>query len=702
MQPLLERTETSWRIDRSIPVIPSHLVITGRIQMNTSLVGDDEWLLECAIAKPGKSYQSRIRFASIDDIDERELIREVLFLSLNHELRDNARGGLSVLKPGSLIVASNNTRSFLRDVRDAGLQLHDIDQPWLDQWLSGKRHLAPATLVHLILCIRRLALFAPLMSFRGMNIIPWRNRAATRVAGYRGSQENLTPRIPEAISAPALRWAMFYVDHGIDDLVARRQIAAIDVGTQRQRVSIKASDDRLRDYLEGLAASGSKVPVSTDGQPSWPEMSKASGLGIGVLKARVALIQDASLRLGTERPGASSGWAIMPGTQANWRSHLPSFSSRFTFIPAMGACFLVIGLLSGMRGEEVAALKRGCLKIVCDGLGRITRYELVGRIFKGRDNVDGVEHRWTVIEPVARAVSAVIRLQDSIDKINNPGRTPQDEDPLFIPVVSHGRENERFTAQQATTYLNYFVRECRRLTDDIIMAGPAEPDRVAALYQIPDDNGQPWRWQSRQLRRTLAWYIASQPFGVIAGMLQYGHASVLMFEGYAGNSASGFQSEIEEERRLARLGDVVQMYDDWKAGNSPGGPMRSKLVAEFATVRQEIGDLPGSVVDNRRREKMLSNTAVTLHPGFINDCFFYADHALCVKAAGADAQPAFARCQPGRCPNSVVAKRHIPALQSCLTDAEHMKKDKNISPIQRHAIEAQINNYQLLLTQVDQ
>lgn len=127
MQPLLERTETSWRIDRSVPVIPSHLVITGRIQMNTSLVGDDEWLLECAIAKPGKSYQNRIRFASIDDIDERELIREVLFLSLNHELRDNARGGLSVLKPGSLIVASNNTRSFLRDVRDAGLQLHDID-----------------------------------------------------------------------------------------------------------------------------------------------------------------------------------------------------------------------------------------------------------------------------------------------------------------------------------------------------------------------------------------------------------------------------------------------------------------------------------------------------------------------------------------------------------------------------------------------
>jgi hypothetical protein len=41
------------------------------------------------------------------------------------------------------------------------------------------------------------------------------------------------------------------------------------------------------------------------------------------------------------------------------------------------------------------------------------------------------------------------------------------------------------------------------------------------------------------------------------------------------------------------------------------------------------------------------------------------------------------------------------ALQSCIADAETMKNGKNISPIQKHAIEAQIDIYRQLLEQVE-
>ncbi|MFT6569821.1 MAG: hypothetical protein ACJAWY_001530 [Sphingomonas echinoides] len=701
VRPLLERTEASWRIDRSALVIPPHMVVSGRAEQNVSLVGDDEWLLECAIARPAKGHESRIRFYRIADIDERELIREYLFLSLHYEPRDEVRCRLGTLKPGSLMHMSIIARQFLREVRETGLQLHEIDQPWLDHWLSKKRHLTPATLVYKIVGIRRLALYAPLMSFRGLEITPWGNRTATRVAGYRRGGENVTPRVPEAITAPALRWAMFYVDYGIDDIIARRDIAAVDMEARRQRVSPKVSDQRLRAYLDALDTAGSGVPVTPQAQPAWPEICKASGLGVAVLKARSTVIEEAMLRLGTERPGASSRWTSMPGTNVAWRSHLPSFSSRYAFIPGMAACYLVIGLLSGMRGEEVAALRRGCLRLIRDEHARIVRYELVGRIFKGRDNVDGAEHHWTVVEPVARAVSAAIRLQDHLRRVIDAGSSPKDDDPLFMTVQTKGVGNERLTANQSTKYLNYFVKECSKLANEMVAMAPDEAGPITALYHIPDHDGEPWRWQTRQLRRTLAWYIASQPFGVIAGMLQYGHASAIMFEGYAGTSASGFRSEIEEERRLAQLGDIVEMYEDWKAGIDPGGPMRSKLVADFTRIRNKIGDLPGAVVGDRRHAKMLSNTAVTLHPGFINDCFFYADHALCLKVKGADAQPAFTKCQPSRCPNSVVAKRHVPALRSCIADAESMKSGKNVSPIQKHAIEAQLDIYRQLLEQVE-
>ena len=139
MRRVLERAEASWRIDRSALVIPPQMVVSGREQQNISLVGDDKWLLECAIARPTKAHEACICFGRIADADERELIREYLFLSLNYDSRDNVRGRLGVLKPGSLMQVGNIIRHFLQEVREAGLRLHEIDQPWLDQWLSAKR-----------------------------------------------------------------------------------------------------------------------------------------------------------------------------------------------------------------------------------------------------------------------------------------------------------------------------------------------------------------------------------------------------------------------------------------------------------------------------------------------------------------------------------------------------------------------------------
>ena len=57
------------------------------------------------------------------------------------------------------------------------------------------------------------------------------------------------------------------------------------------------------------------------------------------------------------------------------------------------------------------------------------------------------------------------------------------------------------------------------------------------------------------VRRTIAWHIANRPFGTIAGMIQYKHASVAAFEGYAGSSRSGFwttsrTNSASGERRL--------------------------------------------------------------------------------------------------------------------------------------------------------
>ncbi|GLT02851.1 hypothetical protein GCM10007897_42760 [Sphingobium jiangsuense] len=699
----LAKVGAGWRLDRNLKVVPPHLVIPGREAENMSRVGDDEWNLGCCFARPAESCDQRIKFTLSTDPDERELIREYLFLALNggHESRS---GNMKPLRPGSLRYTELLIRNVLRDVRTSGIALHDVDQPWLDGWLANLRHLSPTSLVHRIMCIRRLAHYAPMLSFRTIEVTPWGSRSAARVAGYRkGRDENVTRRIPEEISAPALRWAMFYVDHGVDDLITRHRVTSIPIDGPRKRTTIKESDRLLEGYLDRLGEAGGRVPVHENGEPEWAEISRGCGLRKSVLIARQDKIFRAMQVCGTERAGAAQRWTTLPGTSTPWRTYLSSQHVRIAFFPALAACYLVIGLLSGMRSEEIATLARGCLRTIRDANGRHVRYEISGYVLKGRRDAGGARHRWVVVEPVARAIAAAIRLQDHMHDQRSPGERLGDDDPLFTPASIRSPGTSGLTSTKAKRYLNLFADECRRLVEEMVAtASNSEARSIQSLYLIPDDGeAGAWHWTTRQLRRTLAWYIASQPFGVVAGMLQYGHASIAMFEGYAGSSESGFRAEIEEERRLAQLGDIVEIYEDWKVGIGPGGPMRTKLVAEFMRVRDQLGDLPGSVVSERRRQKMLANTAVTLHPGYINDCFFYADHALCLRGSEPGTAPAFARCQPSKCPNSVIAKRHAPALHACIADAEEMKIGVVLSPIQRHAIDAQIDLYRQLVEQVE-
>ncbi|MFG3053160.1 hypothetical protein ACGFZP_19705 [Kitasatospora sp. NPDC048239] len=91
---------------------------------------------------------------------------------------------------------------------------------------------------------------------------------------------------------------------------------------------------------------------------------------------------------------------------------------------------------------------------------------------------------------------------------------------------------------------------------------------------------------SADRRRTLAWFIARRPGGVIAGALQYRHLRVQMFEGYAGNSSSGFRDEVESEEAIARgekLGDLI--IKAALAGQSFVGPDEIDQATRLATTQ---------------------------------------------------------------------------------------------------------------------
>ncbi len=165
------------------------------------------------------------------------------------------------------------------------------------------------------------------------------------------------------------------------------------------------------------------------------------------------------------------------------------------------------------------------------------------------------------------------------------------------------------------------------------------PDEPGIEGETGGEEGLPWAFNTRQFRRTLAWHIAHQPFGVVAGAKQYKHAQVALFEGYAGTSASGFAAEVAAEEAVALLDYAEELYRDWNDGGRAGGGAAQRVAAEFERIRREMGDLPGVVASPARLRTMLQHLTKVLHPGILNDCFYQPATAVCRKRAQALGRP---------------------------------------------------------------
>jgi hypothetical protein len=163
-----------------------------------------------------------------------------------------------------------------------------------------------------------------------------------------------------------------------------------------------------------------------------------------------------------------------------------------------------------------------------------------------------------------------------------------------------------------------------------------------------------------------------------------------MFEGYAGSIPSGFRREVEQERALGQLDDVVEHYEEAiRRGVPPTGPASARLRSEFARIREELGDFPGHVVDAQRLRAMLAHLGRALHVGLLADCFFDPDTALCLDREGATpdrSAPVLCHCRPDRCPNACITRRHLAPWQMSIAEGEEMLHTKRLSSLQRQII----------------
>ena len=221
--------------------------------------------------------------------------------------------------------------------------------------------------------------------------------------------------------------------------------------------------------------------------------------------------------------------------------------------------------------------------------------------------------------------------------------------------------------------------------------------RSAHTTRCPTSTANPGRSRPAGFRRTIAWHIAHQPFGVVAGKIQYKHAQVAIFEGYAGTSASGFPAEIEDQRRLGAPGVVPRPLRGFQGrGRHHAAPGRAvhpypQRARRLPRPRRRYRPAPGHA--RQRGPHLLS--------GVLNDCYFDPANALCLRhlrEAGKPAdQPVLNHCQPALCRNSCVTAEHAPAIRTVISGNRELLSIQKLSAPQRTALQQHIGAMESML-----
>jgi len=198
------------------------------------------------------------------------------------------------------------------------------------------------------------------------------------------------------------------------------------------------------------------------------------------------------------------------------------------------------------------------------------------------------------------------------------------------------------------------------------------------------------RPSTSQFRRTLAWFIARQPGGVIAGSMAYRHHRVQMFEGYAGTSASGFRAEVEAEDAIARgeqLCDLVTSH-----GQHPlTGPAAGEAEARLADLQRHVTFDGKAITDARRLRRIMDRHDPRIYPGQHVTCVYNPDRALCRRGGDATG-PSLPDCQPLACRNVVLTSGNIAALTLHRAQLEQaLERGSVIAPYVRHRLEGQLS-----------
>ncbi|MFF8592885.1 hypothetical protein ACF061_15855 [Streptomyces sp. NPDC015220] len=658
-------------------------------------LGDDVWDLRPFL--PRTTRRGRVNFLVFDEGLQRRTAQQYAFAVLR-ETPGNQRWPV---KPTTLPQEIHTLRRVWANLRTVGIErLQDVRREHLEALLPLMRRSGPNMVEDQVTTLKRLAEFGPFLSYDRLTLRPWPYRTARQISGLANHHENSTPRIPEEIMRPFLAAAVFYVRYASGDILAARDdLARMAETTKAEPVPAPFGRDgsptraKIERFIAHRRAEGRGLPalplerVHTvpgatviDGVVQAPNLAMIRHLtGTRHLHHLRHLLTEAGNELGWEQGGLPTPRTPWPATGRPWRAEFSPTSVNAETVHLRVACWIVIAYLSGMRDMEVRELGRDCAIKEIGADGR-TRYKIRGRVYKNR-KMSGDEADWVVLDIVHEAVEVLKLINDDPTHLFGY-RLPSD----YVLLSNMPRRLKNFrdhlNALFSTPEESYIPALA---AEDLGLNTESEPANSDESDEEQNEDPLAWAFDTRQFRRTLAWHIANQPFGVVAGTRQYKHASHAIFEGYAGTSASGFADEVAADKAVALLDYVEDLYHDWNEGGRSASGAVKRVEAEFDRIRAELGDLPGAVASPERLRTMLRHLTRTLHPGALNDCFHHAETAVCGKRAKNVRQPLPMLNMCLSCPNSRRSAVHIPRMRLTRDLAHEEFKDIRGVPVLQEA-----------------
>lgn len=696
------------------PVLTSAPLRTGYDRDKLSRYGDEQWDLTPAVFRENaRQCHCTARFDGLKDPMVADALRAYLYARLNIRIP----GWAPLLQPAGVRQAFNHVRPFLEFVRDAFGALHiaQVDQAFLDQYakkiLSSKQRQAPVNAL-LLKPIWHLYHYREHLLAYGLPLEPWPGQSAASVAGYASRlQENRTARLPESILTPLLVWAFKYVQvFSTDIFAARAEMSAMEAqaarlaAADRDRAPKQAAPlrrSRAARWLAARAREGRGIPVwaqptngakrdgATTTPINWHLLNLVAGVDAKQNPQHHLALQNPVQRMaerhmadyGIERGGFDTPISCNPDTGRAWRPGFDHLALKREERMLQTAGYIICAYLTGMRDCEVQAMRPGCLERTRSEDGLIEQYRVRSTAYKWK-STSGSPASWITIEPVADTIHVM-------EQLSKAACVAHGVDTLW-PVLDLKRAGKTHVSAEIVNHLNAF----RDHVNDVLVDNDSS-------QSIPTTHeAKPFRITTRQFRRTLAWYIANRPFGTIAGMIQYQHASVAAFEGYAGTSPSGFMRQVDQEHRYGQLDDILEYFEAHQVGETLGGPATNRLKASFEEAANQLAPLPARIADRGRLRTMLGSLARTLHVGMLADCFFDPDSALCLRTATDRSKPQTALCQPTKCPNACIRSRHSPAWQKAADDAARLLKEKRLSDVQRSSLKTDLERIQRVIDEI--